>query len=298
MLLSWLPSEFGGLDWRGKDPEFSISMNHIAVDPDFLDVIQAEMKEGVFFSQDTNADSLDFILNETAVKATGLESPLGERFRLGDRTGKIIGIIEDFHFSSLHTRIAPLILVKMPHSSWQYSHFVYARIKAEGVQDTLAQMKQTWDRVVPEYPFVFRFLDDRIGELYRSEQSLGRILQAFTLLAVIISCLGLFGLVSFVVEKRKKEIGIRKVIGASIQRIVRNLSSEFLVLVIIANMTALPIACFIMNNWLKGFAYRIEISVWMFAVTAGLSILIALLTVSYRSIRSALSNPVEALRHE
>jgi ABC-type lipoprotein release transport system permease subunit len=293
-----LASEFGQLDWKGKDSEQQISMYHIAVKPDFLRTFQLEMKDGEFFSDRSDSDRMDFILNEAGVKATGLESPLGERFRLLDRSGRIIGVIKDFHFSSLHQRIEPLVIAKMPFSSWMYSHFVFVRINSDNIQRTLASMKDAWNEVVPESPFVFNFLDTKVNEAYRSERALGRILQSFTYLALIISCLGLFGLASFMVEKRKKEIGIRKVMGASTTRIVRLFSGEFVALILVANLIAVPITVLVMNTWLQNFAYRVDIEFWMFAFSAMVTLIVAFISVGYKSIYAALANPVDSLRYE
>ena len=293
-----LASEFGQLDWQGKTPNQQISMVHMAVEPDFLTTFQLTMKDGEFFSDRSDADHMDFVLNEAAVKAIGLESPLGSLFRLLDRSGRIMGVIRDFHFSSMHNRIEPLILAKMPFSSWMYSHFIFVRISADNMQKTLTSIEKAWKDHVPEHPFVFHFLDAKIEEAYQSERSLGRILQSFTSIALMISCFGLFGLASFMVEKRRKEIGVRKVLGASTVQIVRLFFGEFLVLIVIANLVAGPIAILIMNRWLHGFAYRADIKIWMFALSAILAVAVAVISVGYKSVRAALNNPVASLRYE
>jgi putative ABC transport system permease protein len=291
-------SEFGQLDWEGKDPEFQFEMNHMAVDPHFLKTFQLEMVEGRFLSDAFSSDSQNFVLNEAAVNATGLDSPLGKRFQLLDKTGIIIGVIEDFHFAPLHKKIEPLVLHLMPYQYWMYRNYVFARIKTDNISRTIASIESIWDKVIPEYPFEFHFLDDTIEARYRSEQRLETILRIFTILAISISCFGLFGLISFTAQTRAKEIGIRKVLGASVGSVVRLLSKEFVVLVVLANIIAWPVAYFVMTGWLKNFAYRTEIGLATFLLSGFIALVIAILTVCYQSIKAALANPVNSLRYE
>jgi putative ABC transport system permease protein len=290
--------EFGQLDWDGKDPEYQVSMNHMAVDPHFLKTFHLEMIEGRFLSDEFLSDSQNFILNEAAVKATGLESPVGKRFRLLGKTEKIIGVIKDFHFAPLHKKIEPLVLHLMPYQYWMYRNYVFVRISSENVSQTIASIKKMWDRAIPGYPFEFHFLDDTIDARYRSEQRLETILRIFTFLAISISCFGLFGLIAFTAEQRTKEIGIRKVLGASMGSIVRLLSKEFVLLVVLANIIAWPVAYLVMTSWLKNFAYRTEIGFVTFVFSGFAALIIAFLTVCFQSIKAALANPVESLRYE
>jgi putative ABC transport system permease protein len=290
--------EFGQLDWEGKDPEFQVSMNHMAVDPHFLKTFQLEMIEGRFLSDEFPSDSQNFILNEAAVKAAGLNSPVGKRFRLLDKTGKIIGVIRDFHFAPLHNEIAPLVIHLMPYQYWMYRNYVFVRIGSENVSQTIASIQKMWDKAIPGYPFEFHFLDDTIDARYKSEQRLEAILRIFTFLAISISCFGLFGLIAFTAEQRTKEIGIRKVLGASMGSVVRLLSREFVVLVVLANIIAWPVAYFVMKSWLKNFAYRTEIGFVTFVFSGFAALIIAFLTVFYQSIKAALASPVESLRYE
>ncbi len=290
--------EFGHLDWEGKDPEYQVAMNHMAVDPHFLGTFQLEMIKGRFLSDEFPSDSQDFILNEAAVKATGLDSPVGKRFRLLDKTGKIIGVIKDFHFAPLRNEIRPLILHLMPYQYWMYRNYVFVRIRADNISQTIASIEKMWDRAIPEYPFEFQFLDDTIDAMYRSEQRLEMILRIFTFLAISISCFGLFGLISFSATQRTKEIGIRKVLGASMGSVVRLLSREFVMLVVLANIIAWPVAYFVMTRWLKSFAYRTEIGFVTFLFSGLAALVIALLTVCFQSIKAASANPVNSLRYE
>jgi len=290
--------EFGQLDWEGKDPEHQMSMNHMAVDPYFFKTFQLELVEGRLFSDEFPSDSQNFILNEAAVKATGLESPLGKRFRLLKKTGTIIGVVKDFHFAPFHDEIKPLVLHLMPYQYWMYRNYVFARISSDNVSQTIASLKKMWDKAIPEYPLEFQFLDDTIDARYRSEQRLEMILRIFTILAISISCFGLFGLISFTAEQRTKEIGIRKVLGASVGSVVRLLAKEFVVLVIWANIIAWPAAYIVMTKWLKNFAYRTEIGLATFLFSGTAALTIAVLTVSVQSLKAALANPVNSLRYE
>lgn len=290
--------EFGQLEWEGKDPEYQVTMNHMAVDSHFFKTFELEKIEGRFLSEKFPSDSQNFILNEAAVKATGLESPVGTKFRLLDRTGIIAGVIKDFHFATLHKEIEPLIIHMMPYQYWMYRNYVFVRIRSDNVSQTMASIKKMWDRAIPEYPFEFHFLDDTIETRYRSEQRLEVILRIFTFLAIAISCFGLFGLISFAAEQRTKEIGIRKVLGASVGNVVRLLTKEFVVLVILANIIAWPVAYIVMTRWLNNFAYRTEIGLVTFLFSGFVALIIAALTVCLQSIKASLANPVDSLRYE
>lgn len=290
--------EFGQLDWEGKDSEYQVTMNHMAVDPHFLETFQLEMTKGRFLSDEFPSDSQNFILNEAAVKATGLKSPVGKRFRLLAKTGRIIGVIKDFHFAPLQYEIEPLVLHLMPYQYWMYQNYVFIRLRSDNVPQTMASLKKIWDRAIPEYPFEFHFLDETIDARYRSEQRLEVILRIFTFLAISISCFGLFGLISFTAEQRTKEIGIRKVLGASAGSVVRLMTKEFAVLVILANIVAWPVAYIVMTKWLRNFAYRTEIGFETFLFSGFMALIIAILTVSIQSIKAAMANPVDSLRYE
>ncbi len=290
--------EWGQLDWKDRDPEERFGMSHMAVDADFLETFQIELIEGRFFSDDLLSDNQNFVLNEAAVKATKLQSPVGERFRLLERTGQIVGVVKDFHFDSLHTEIGPLVLQMMPYSYWAYQHLVFVRIKSSGVRKTLASIERLWDKHVPEYPFEFHFIDSSMETLYGSEQRLSAMLRYFTFVSLFISCLGLFGLVSFSVERRTKEIGIRKVLGASVGSVINLASKEYIGLVAISNVIAWPVAYYFMHKWLQNFAYRINFNIWIFILSGLAALTIALVTVSFQCIKAATANPVDSLRYE
>ena len=293
-----LGSEHGYLDWDGKSPEDEITMQHMAIDTSFIKTFKLELSQGRNFSEASPSDTNNFILNETALSATGLADPIGGRFRLLDKSGEIIGIVKDFNFARLHHKIDPLVLHLMPYQYWQYLQYVFIRVDSNNLPQTLASIEEKWDRIIPEYPFEFNFLDETIDNLYKSEQRLGTILQVFTFLAIFISCFGLFGLISFAAEQRTKEIGIRKVLGASLTSIVKLLSKELLGLVVLANVVAWPAAYYFVNKWLHNFASRTGIGIGIFIYSGALALAIAMLTISFQSLKAAAADPVDSLRYE
>lgn len=292
-LPTFIGSGTSGAEWEGKDPETRIQMQINWVDTDYLDTFKMEMAEGRFFSKEFLTDESNIILNEAAIKAMGMESPIGKRFKWnGER--QIIGVVRDFHYKSLHTEIEPLILIAEP------GRLFYAcmRINATNIPATIKFMENTWKKFIPNFPFEYSFLDDRLDNLYRAEERMGQVFKYFTMLGMFIACLGLFGMASFTAEQRTKEIGIRKILGASVPNVVSLLSKEFTKLVLISNIIAWPVAYFVMNQWLRSFAYRTKIGIWIFLGSAVLALVIAFLTVSYQSTKAALTNPADALHYE
>jgi ABC-type antimicrobial peptide transport system permease subunit len=296
---SSLPTHIGsgtsGADWEGKPQGLRIQMQIVSVDFDYLDTFRMEMAEGRFFSQEFESDRTEgHILNEAAIKAMGMDSPIGKRFAVWGRRGAIIGVIKNFNYKSLHNEIEPLIITMEPRAY----RFACVRISSDNIKETIDTIENTWNKFSAGFPFDYTFLDDRIDSLYRSEQSIGTVFNYFTILVMFIACLGLFGLASFTAETRTKEIGIRKVLGAPVSRIVLLLSREFTKWVLLANIVAWPAAYFIMNKWLENFAYRTNIRIQTFFLAAALALAIALITISYQCIKTALSNPVESLKYE
>ncbi len=282
-------------NWEGKDPEKDVLFRANYVDYGYLDTLGAQIIRGRNFSKDYGDESSNIIINETSQKVMGFENPLGKRVTLGEENEfHIIGVVKDFHFVSLHTQIEPLIHLFNP----DRCSAVVARISSENTPQTLQFMEGTWKKYAGDYEFDFRFMDDRLDALYSGEQRVGRIINVFTALSVFISCLGLFGLASFMVVRKTKEIGIRKVLGASMSGIVLLLTKEYSKWVIAANMIAWPLSYFILNQWLQQFPYRTNIKFWIFLGTGLVTLGIAVLTVSYQSIRAALSNPADSLRNE
>jgi putative ABC transport system permease protein len=292
---------FAGMIYDGVRVEGvaeGIKLHVATVDEDFLKTLEMELAAGRDFSAAFKTDESEaFLINETAVKTLGLptaEDALGKRLNLGMKVGPIVGVVKDFHFESLHRRIEPFLL----HINREYFWAIAVRIQPNNLPSAMAFIEKEWKAFAPNIPFEFSFLDEQINSLYRREQRIKQIFFYFSMLAVFLASLGLLGLVAFSAEQRTKEIGIRKVLGASVPGIIGLLSKEFVQLVITAMLIASPIAYFTMNRWLQNFAYRIDISWWMFAFAGGMALLIALLTVSTQAIKAALANPVEALRYE
>lgn len=286
---------------EGISQDTAAFMRSMSVDFDYLATMGITMQAGRDFDEGMGTDAtVGFVLNKAAVAEFeanfGITDVVGKDFEWlwgEQRTGKVIGIVEDFNYASLHTTVEPLILYISPqHSS------AIVRLQADRVQQTLQEIEALWPSVSPDFPFNFSFLDTRLNALYRAEQRLSNVFGAFTAIAILIACLGLFGLATFTAEKRKKEIGVRKVLGASEASLVVLLSKEFAVLVGIAIFVALPVAFFAVNTWLENFAYQVNIGPGIYLLSALTALGIALLTVSYQSIRAATANPVKAIRTE
>ena len=270
----------------------------LTVDEDFFETYDIEMAVGRRFLKSIATDATDaMILNETAVKGMGLDDPLGRTVQQmpDQRKGVVVGVVKDFHIGSLHEKTQPLVM-------WVRRDFMYwlaARIRPEGVPETLGFFEAQWASFLPERPFSYQFLNDRYDRVYyQAETQLGQMVRIASGLAIFVACLGLFGLAAFTTQRRTKEIGIRKVLGASVGRIVSMLSMEFLMLVLIANGIAWLLAYAAMRDWLNGFAYHIGLQPWPFVLGGGLAVTIALLTVGYHSMRASMTDPVRALRYE
>ncbi|MBL7993224.1 MAG: ABC transporter permease [Candidatus Kapabacteria bacterium] len=283
--------------FTGKD-NVSAAVQQWNVDADYVPTLGMEIVQGRNFSTAFASDSLGVIINQTAAKKFyGAENPLGKTVRTPNESKKeiytVIGVVKDFHFESLRETIQPLVMFY----GTKFGGTVI-RFNAAETASVLAQVESTWKRLSPQKPFEYKFMDDSFREIYKSEQRIGAILGVFTALAIAIACLGLFGLAAFTAEQRTKEIGIRKVLGASVASIIGLLSKDFLKLVGIAIVVAVPLAWYGMSAWLRDFAYRVELSWWMFALAAAASVVIAFLTVAGQSWRAAQSNPVQSLRSE
>jgi putative ABC transport system permease protein len=275
----------------------SIYMETLFVDYDFIETFGLTLVSGRDFSREFSTDTEHaFILNEAAVKKLGWDNPVGKKFSEGDSEGegKVIGVVKDFHYESVLNKISPMVLTMRP---FQFS-YISARVNLENVSQTLSFLKAKWQEFAPEYPFEYSFINEEFDRYYNFERRQGQLFTYCSILAIFISCMGIFGLASFTAEKRTKEIGIRKVLGASVSGIVILLSKEFIKWVLVANIIGWPIAYFVMKRWLQNFAYPVDISLWIFALSALLVLGIALLTVSYQSVKSALGNPVDSIRYE
>jgi hypothetical protein len=283
------------ISWPGKDPNLNVSFADGVVGYDFVKTMNLNLAAGRDFSKAFN-DSTHFILNETAVKKIGFSGDaVGKEISWGNRAGTVIGVIKDFHFNSLHTPIEPLII--RLDESWTWGT-ILVRIKAGQTKKALSDLEKICKNINPKFPFTYQFSDLQYAQLYKSEQVVSRLSNYFAFLAIFISCLGLFGLAMFTAEQRNKEIGIRKVLGASSPSIVALLSSNFLKPVFISLVIAYPVAWLATQKWLEGFAYRIHISFWIFLIAGFIAILIALFTVSFQAIKASLANPVDSLKTE
>jgi putative ABC transport system permease protein len=251
------------------------------------------------FSRDFSTDTGAFLINEAATRALGFKSneeAIGKDFGYGNRTGKLIGVFNDFHFESMHQRIVPLVLV-VPRSENGYGN-ISIKISGSNIPFALAHIEKTWKQFLPEIPYQYNFLDENFERLYQSEERQKSIFTIFSCVAIFIACLGLFGLSAFAISQRVKEIGIRKVLGANVSTIVGLLSKDFLKLVLLAAIIAFPIAWYAMDSWLQDFAYRINIQWWIFVVSGVIAAIIAFVTISFQAIKAAVSNPVKSLRSE
>ncbi|HVZ97476.1 MAG TPA: FtsX-like permease family protein, partial [Chitinophagaceae bacterium] len=254
------------------------------------------------FSSDSSANGKEYIINETLAnelikedssKAT-IESLIGKQFGF-DSIGHIVGVARDFNFNSLHHKIETMFMFNQ--KDWGYGD-MSVKINGSKEKDAVAFIQSVWKRDCADTPFDYQFLDDHFNELYRSDSQISTIVGTLAILAIIISCLGLFGLASYAAEKRTKEVGIRKVLGASLQNLVLMLSRDFLKYVLIASLIALPLAWFSVHKWLQEYAYRIPISWWIFASAVLVAMLIAFVTISFQAIKAAVANPVKSLRTE
>lgn len=279
----------------------SADIKYVAIDHDFLKTYNIPIVAGRDFSRDYATDTTAYVLNVAATKALGYTKPkemVGKNFAYAGVKGRVIGIMGDFNFESMHQQIVPLVLI-MPSSGYNTGYNnISIKIAGRDINGALASLEKTWKSFLPQVPFEYTFLDDKFDQLYKSEQKQGSLFTCFAGIAIFIACLGLLGLSAFSISQRVKEIGVRKVLGASIGSIVGLLSRDFLKLVAIAALIAFPIAWYTMHNWLLDFAYRITIQWWVFLVAGVLAAGVALITISFQAIRAALSNPVNSLRSE
>jgi putative ABC transport system permease protein len=274
------------------------------VDEDFIDTYDIEVVKGRNFSKDFPTDRQEaVIINEAAVRKLGWhDNPLGQQIEVflslnEMKRFKVIGVVKDYHFESLHKEIEPLILYNSnPHGGNYYR--ISMRTTPERIQETVAFVKSKWQEFDSQYPIEYVFLDEQYDELYRAEERLGQLFGYFTTLAIIIGCLGLFGLSAFSAEQRTKEIGIRKVLGASIPGVILLLVKEFTKWVLLAIVIAWPLGYFMMNTWLQNFAYRTSLEFGTFLLAAALALIISLITVIYQAARAAIANPIDSLRYE
>ncbi len=264
------------------------------VDYDYIRTLGISILEGRDFSRDIASDSAAAIINRSMARALGLDDAVGEIITNGWQTFHVIGVVEDFNFQSMKEKVGPLCLVLNPYGS----SVVAVKLGGDQVRNSIASVQKTWDSFAPDQPFRYTFLDESYARMYDDVARTGRIFTVFAVLAIFIACLGLFALSAFVTEQRVKEIGIRKVLGASSAGIVQLLSADYIRLVVVAVLIASPLAWWGMNRWLEDFAYRVDVQWWMFVAAGSAAVMIALLAVCGQAVRAAVANPVESLRAE
>lgn len=293
------PTSFGsttsGVEWEGKTPGTQPEFTNTFAGYDFVKTMDTRLVAGREFSNDFPSDSNGYIINEAALKIIKYKEPVGKPITFWERKGTIIGVVKDFHFASLHEPIRPLILRLGDDATWGD---ILVRTEPGKTKEAVASLGKLYKKVNPQFPFTFSFADEEYNRLYNNEQVISKLSSYFAFLGIFISCLGLLGLAMFTAEQRRKEIGIRKVLGATVASLLGLLSKEFLQLVILAMLIAIPLAWWAMNNWLQGFAYRVNMSWWIFGFAGTLSLLIAFATISFQVIKATITNPIKSLRTE
>jgi putative ABC transport system permease protein len=293
-------SNSSGVDWDGKDQDMKIVVGMSSVDFDYIETMKIQMLEGRAFSRAFPSDPLNdnkggaFVINERLAKLMNKESVVNQRLHFAGVDGTIIGVMKDFHFRSVHNEIEPLALFIAP----EWFSTMLIRLQPGDPAASLAAVKTVWNRLLPNYPFEYRFLDEDFEWMYRNDVRTSKLIKYFTFLAIAIACLGLFALASFTAERRTKEIGIRKVLGSSVSNLIILVSSEFTKWVLVANLIAWPTAWYIMQKWLQNYFYHTNLQILIFILAGILTLISAFITVSYQSIKVATANPVKALRYE
>lgn len=290
------------INWEGNPSDNGISVDYTVVDYDFFKTFGMEITQGRSFSPEFTTDMEETcIINELAAKRMGLENPIGTRITMNHpaweasfRMARVIGVVKDFHARTLHTAVRPFVF--RMYRPWH--QYIFVKIDGTRVPEALGAIENTFKTSLPGYPYRFTFYEDAYNRQYMSEHQLGRLFNVFSLLSILISCLGLFGLAAYTTEQKTKEIGIRKILGASTPGVVKLTTREFLKWVAVANLIAWPVAYFVMSQWLRDFAYKVSIGPLVYCISGGLTLIIALLTVSFQSIKAAKANPVDSLRHE
>ena len=286
------------VNWPGKHEKFSSWIFH--VDNDFASTYRIKMKEGRFFSHEYGSElNNGFVVNEKAAEEMGFTNPIGQNLKIWGHEGPIVGITEDFHFSSLHNTIEPLIMmVTKPEESAMYFRTLTIRLTPKSLPQSLNKIEEIWKSIYPKELFEFHFMEEKLNRSYFSEFRMGSLFRYFSLLAIFIACLGLYGLTAFTMEQKNKEIGVYKVFGSSVSGLVFKFSKGYIYWIIIANIIAWPVTYYFMNNWLGNFAYKTGFSIWPFIVSGVITLLVALLAIGWQTFIAANKNPVDALRYE
>lgn len=288
-------SSGGSNDWDGRDKDFMPAIGFFYTDTDFKKMLNLEMADGRWYEPGNKADEHNSILNETAVKEFNIRKPvIGQRFVSQDDTGVIIGVVKDFYYKSLHEKISPVVIKNVN----DYNSTFLVKTSPGKIVEAQKAAKDVWNKFFASEPFAYKFLDEEFEKLYRADHKTASLVWIFSGIAIFLSCLGLFGLAAFTAERRTREIGVRKVLGASVSGIVSLLSKEFILLVIVSLIIASPVAWWALNKWLQDFSYRIDISIIFFIAAGIITLLVALATVSVHAIKAAISNPIKSLRTE
>jgi len=283
------------VSWEGKDPNSNVEFTFASVGYDFVRTMKLQMAAGRDFSRDFQSDSSGYLINEAALAKIGYTDPIGKPLVYSGKRGRIIGVVKDFHFTSLHYQINPIIIWLREKSSFGYA---LVRTQPGKTKEALAGIETLCRKLNPNFAFTYTFSDEEYQKLYDNEQVIGKLSNVFAALAILISCLGLLGLAIFTAEQRLREISVRKVLGASVSSLFTLLSSEFLMMVFISLVIASPVAWYAMHKWLQNYAYHTKIEWWVFVFAGLIAILITLITVSFQAIKAALANPVKSLRSE
>lgn len=289
---------FNNIGFNPEGKEQGITLNLMLGDYDFLETLKLEMRSGRFFSREFTTDSLGMIINEKTAELLSWEEPIGKHISGLGRKFHVIGVVKDFHYESLHQTVRPMALLMLNGAVQWPERYILVRIQTSDIPAMVSLIKDSWQEFAADLPFEYSFLDDDFDQLYHNEQQTGKVFTLFSFLAIFIACLGLFGLASYSAEQRRKEIGIRKVLGAAVPGIVVMQSKEFSKWVLLANVIAWPVAYFVMNGWLQNFAYRIHMNWIVFFFAGLLALLITWMTVSYQAVKAAVMNPVNALMYE
>ncbi|MCP4724421.1 MAG: hypothetical protein GY863_05280 [bacterium] len=284
-----------GIKWPDKNPEEKISLRYNFVDPEYMDILNLEMVEGKSFSKELMDESSSYVINETLARIIGIEPIIGTEIEFWGNPGRIIGVVKDFHTRSLRTEITPIIMMIRNYDEMNYT---LIKLNPENTSSIMENISETWKSVLPEYPIEYGFIEDDLYNMYNDEGAMGIMMKGITIFTLLITCLGLMALVAFMTEKRKKEIGVRKVLGSSIPAIIKLISREFSALLTVTNVLACLAAYFLMKAFLGTYAYRTEI-VWNeFILSCLLISAVAMLTISYQTFKAARANPVDTLRND
>jgi putative ABC transport system permease protein len=285
--------------WEGKSPDADILVSMSGVDYDFVETMGIEMKAGRSFSKNYPSDvahdsSANFLINEQMEKIMGMENAVGARLRFG-QVGTVVGVMKDFNFESLHNKIEPLAI-----SMWgpQFWNFMYIRINPGNLPETMKQLEKAWKRIMPAYPFEYHFVDQDFDNMYRTEIRMKTLMNYFALFAILIAAIGLFGMATYTVEQKTREVGIRKALGASPRIIFRLFTWQFLQLLVLATIISVPLAWYLLPRFLKNYSYHTRLNGWIFALAASITLLVAFAAISYQTVKAIRTNPADTLKHE